>query len=103
VRGWCPLFPPTCGRSVPRGSRQQVRGSRRRLPRGSVELAREPRVLLRKKPADQTGPPVGARPSAGDVKRGHRVPLGGEVRRASHERPGERDRNADNVGPTGHR
>ena len=38
-----------------------ARGSRRRLLRGSVELAREPRVLLRKKPADKTGPPVGVR------------------------------------------
>ena len=38
-----------------------ARGSRRRLLRGSVELAREPRVLLRMKPADKTGPPVGVR------------------------------------------
>jgi hypothetical protein len=47
---------PKAGRPGKGGSR-----SRRRLLRGSVELAREPRVLLRKKPADKTGPPVGVR------------------------------------------
>jgi hypothetical protein len=35
------------------------------IARSSVRSSREPRVLLRKKPADKTGPPIGVRPSAG--------------------------------------